>query len=203
LLVSDAVRYFFDNATSFSAQASDVGKQDDESENDELEEIMEDIQEALVLARRQGVLPHVRIARILAGEPSGQFSSESFPDKDTSKGSIPLSVALDYVGSILEESHKEISRLTAETEEYNTISNAIEMEIEGLLRISNSRGQANIEEEYSRLDIDNIYAKIRADESDMNRKTVENVTESFWREMNQSEDSFDIIARFFAKGIIN
>ena len=184
------------------SQANADGKLDDESENDELEEIMEDIQEALVMARRQGVIPPVRIARILAGEESpGQFSADAAPS-DSGKGSIPLSVALDYVGNILEESRKEITRLNAEVEEYNMMSNATEKEIEGLLRVSNARGQASAEESSSRMNIDELYARVRADESETDRRNVDTPTESFWREMNQSEDSFDVIARFFAKGVI-
>jgi hypothetical protein len=76
--------------------------------DDEMEEILSDIQEVLSLAQRQGVLPPVRIARILAGEGTGQFSSSS---NKTPQRTVPLSVALDYVGEILDESRSEISRL--------------------------------------------------------------------------------------------
>jgi hypothetical protein len=186
-------------------QANAAGRLDDDSDDDELDEIMDDIQEALALARRQGVLPPVRIARILAGESSGQFSTEGVP-ADSNKGSIPLSVALDYVGSILEESRKEISRLNTEVEEYNGMCNSMEKEIEGLLRVSNRRSPSTDEADSaaSRLNIDDIYLKVRADENTSSRLNIDDVfTEAFWREMNQSEDSFDVIARYFAKGIIN
>ena len=73
-----------------------------------MEEILDDIQEVLSLAQRQGVLPPVRIARILAGEGTGQFSSSS---NNAPQRTVPLSVALDYVGEILDESRREISRL--------------------------------------------------------------------------------------------
>lgn len=63
------------------------------------------------MARRQGVLPPVRIARILAGEGTGQFSSASGGTTSSSQRTVPLSVALDYVGDILDDSRKEITRL--------------------------------------------------------------------------------------------
>ena len=76
-----------------------------------MDEILYDIQEVLSLAQRQGVLPPVRIARILAGEGTGQFSSHKFVDTKSPQRTVPLSVALDYVGEILDESRSEISRL--------------------------------------------------------------------------------------------
>jgi hypothetical protein len=82
-----------------------------EDSDDEADEILCDIQEALSLARRQGVLPPVRIARILAGEGTGQFSSPEAAPSSSGQRTVPLSVALDYVGAILDESRKEISRL--------------------------------------------------------------------------------------------
>jgi hypothetical protein len=47
---------------------------------------------------------------------------------------VPLSVALDYVGTILEDSRKDISRLKSEVEEYNLLCNTMESEIDSLLR---------------------------------------------------------------------
>lgn len=161
---------------------------------------MSDIQEALALARRQGVLPPVRITRILAGESSGQFSS--YDKKSTTTVSIPLSVALDYVGSILEESRREIERLTSEVEEYNVLCNSMEKEIESLMRASDFRSLVADDSHSPRMDIEELYARVRADESETGRKSVIRPTEAFWREMNQAEDSFDVIARYFAKGII-
>lgn len=95
---------------------------------------MEDIQEALSLARRQGVLPPVRIARILAGEGTGQFSNVTTTDNALQKRTVPLSVALDYVGTILDESRQEIGRLRSEVDEYNQLCNSMEKEVESLLR---------------------------------------------------------------------
>ena len=80
-------------------------------DDDESNEVLSDIRETLSLARRQGVLPPVRIARILAGEGTGQFSSADTTSTSSRQRTIPLSVALDYVGAILDESRKEISRL--------------------------------------------------------------------------------------------
>ena len=57
----------------------------------------------------------------------------------------------------------------------------------------------------SRVDIDGVYSRVRTSMDNVdNRKDVrtEQSREAFWREMNQSEDSFDTIARFFAKGVI-
>ena len=72
---------------------------------------MYDIQEALSLAQRQGVLPPVRIARILAGEGTGQFGGSAGAASGAGRRTVPLSVALDYVGEILDDSRREISRL--------------------------------------------------------------------------------------------
>ena len=91
-------------------QEKEDGESDDESDA-ESDEILYDIQEALSLARRQGILPAVRIARILAGEGTSQFSSDDATNDTPQHRTIPLSVALDYVGAVLDESRKEISRL--------------------------------------------------------------------------------------------
>jgi hypothetical protein len=113
------------------------------------------------LAHRQGVLPPVRIARILAGEGTGQFSSASGGASSSNQRTVPLSVALDYVGDILDESRKEITRLKvsfliglflgrksvfgshhssvveqSEVEEYNQLCNHMETEVDALLRAS-------------------------------------------------------------------
>lgn len=66
-----------------------------------------------MLAKSQGALPPVRIARILAGEGAGQFSAETKRNEAEKHQTVPLSVALDYVGAILDDSRKEISRLKA------------------------------------------------------------------------------------------
>ncbi|KAL7566823.1 hypothetical protein ACA910_021325 [Epithemia clementina (nom. ined.)] len=121
---------------------------DSEEYAEETEELLDDIQATLALARRQGASPPVRIARILAGEGTGQFSPKEPPtalssgggrrtsSSSSSASSVPLSVALEYLGSILEESRVEGDRLKAEVEEYNDLCNSMEREIESLLRTS-------------------------------------------------------------------
>jgi hypothetical protein len=76
-------------------------------------EILEDIQEALSIARVQKQITPVRITRILAGESTEQFSGEVAPGVMPTAGpqAVPLSVALEYVGMILDDSRKEIMRL--------------------------------------------------------------------------------------------
>jgi hypothetical protein len=76
--------------------------------------LLHDTHEALVLARDHGnSIPPVRVLRILAGEGSGQFSSIDNYSHDTyiHRSSVPLSVALDYVGATLDESSSKMERL--------------------------------------------------------------------------------------------
>lgn len=214
LLFSGSLRRLFqflvghlaDITFSFLSLQNDANKNvpDDGSENDETTEIMEDIQEALTLARRQGVLPPVRIARILAGEGPGQFSSDRVT-KGTKK-TVPLFVALDYVGTVLEKSRREAFRLKSEIEEYNHLCNSMENEIDSLLRSSNILPAISVDESNSggvRLSIDNFLAKVKSEEAGGGVDIVsEEVKEAFWREMMQTDDSFDTISRFFAKGVI-
>ena len=162
---------------------------------------MDDIRETLALARRQRVLPPVRITRILAGESSGQFSTYD-RNVATAKTSIPLSVALDYVGNILEESRREIQRLTSEVEEYNVLCNSMEQEIESLVHTSDQRFHVDDDKYTSRMNTEELYARVRADENESSKQAATKPAEAFWREMHQSEDSFDVIARYFGKGII-
>lgn len=178
---------------------------DEGSDEDETFEILDDIEEALNLARRQGVLPPVRIARILAGEGSGQFSSES--SSRNNKRTVPLSVALDYVGTVLEKSRREAARLKSEIEEFNHLCNSMEEEISSLIRVSSGLSPMVDDRESmgydGRLDIDELYAKVKSEETGLIRDSIsDQVRETFWREMNQTEDSFDTISRFFAKGSI-
>jgi vacuolar protein sorting-associated protein 11 len=151
------------------------------------------------------VLPPVRIARILAGEGSGQFSCETSSSKN--KRTVPLSVALDYVGTVLEQSSREASRLKSEIEEFNQLCNSMEEEISSLIRVSSGLSPMIDERERSaydgRLDIDELYARVKSEETGSIRDGIsDQLREAFWREMNQTEDSFDTISRFFAKGSI-
>jgi hypothetical protein len=149
----------------------------------------------------------VRIARVLAGEGSGQFTSDR-PSKERKK-TVPLHVALDYVGSVLEKSRKESFRLRSEIEEYNQLCNTMENEIDSLLRASyvlptsNSGNGPTEAMQNSRLNIDNLLAKVKSEETQMvTDGMTEQTREAFWREIMQAEDSFETISRFFAKGVI-
>jgi hypothetical protein len=149
----------------------------------------------------------VRIARVLAGEGSGQFTSDR-PSKERKK-TVPLHVALDYVGSVLEKSRKESFRLRSEIEEYNQLCNTMENEIDSLLRASyvlptsNSGNGPTETMQNSRLNIDNLLAKVKSEETQMvTDGMTEQTREAFWREIMQAEDSFETISRFFAKGVI-
>lgn len=177
---------------------------DDMSEDDEMDEIMDDIQEVLKLARRQRAIAPVRVARILAGEGTSQFSVVS--DGGTGDPTaVPLSVALDYVGTVLEESRHEVSRLKAEIEEYNQLCNSMEMEIDSLLRTSSVLPQLDEEQEVGhngRMDIEELFVKVKMDREQQS-VIPEQAREAFWREMNQTDDNFDTIARFFGKGLIH
>jgi len=167
------------------------------AEEDEQEEVLEDIQEALALAKRQGVLPAVRVTRILAGESSGQFTTASNEEAISLSSSIPLSVALDYVGTILEESRQEIDRLDEEIDEYTGLCDSMEKEIDEL----NEAVMPRNSEEKKEMDIDYTYQELRASES-MGNTIPNRPTEAFWRELNQSDDKFGTVAKYFAKGVI-
>jgi hypothetical protein len=205
-LLADVLGNFVEIASQKLNMAVDSNAEDDTSDHSEADEILEDIQEALSLARRQGVLPPVRVARILAGEGTGAFSAEgAAANVDKNLRTVPLSVALDYVGTILEESRKEITRLSSEVEEYNQLCNSMEREIDSLLRASYAlppTSECASGQPPYRLNIDELYAKVRADDTDSN-EVSEQPREAFWRDMNQSEDTFETIARFFAKGVIS
>ena len=204
---ADVLGYFVNMVTERLADSEHDNVDDDgEESDDEVNDILEDIQETLALARSQGVLPPVRIARILAGEGTGQFSSAVIPSDRVQSRTVPLSVALDYVGDILDESRKEISRLKVEVEEYNQLCNAMEAQIDSLLNIPQT---PNSPEDTSkqikpRIDIEDMYSKIRmaVDEGERPDNKAELSREAFWREMDQSEDNFQTIARFFTKNVI-
>jgi vacuolar protein sorting-associated protein 11 len=203
-ILADVLGYFVSMVTERLTDGETEA--DGEESDDEVDGILEDIQEALALARRQGVLPPVRIARILAGEGTGQFSSAIIGPNRPQIKTVPLSVALDYVGDILDESRKEISRLKTEVEEYNQLCNSMEAEIDSLLKASQpSPGQKEASEEISpRINIEEMYAKVRMalDENEKQDHRSDLSREAFWREMDQTEDSFQTIARFFTKGVI-
>jgi hypothetical protein len=55
-----------------------------------------------------------------------------------------------------------------------------------------------------RTNIEEMYSKVRmaVDDGEKVESKAELSREAFWREMDQSEDSFQTIARFFGKGVI-
>ena len=116
-------------------------------------------------------------------------------------------MALDYVGTVLEKSRREASRLKSEIEEYNHMCNSMENEIAALLRVSYGLAPLSDDEATSlhdsRLSIDELFAKVKSDEGAPATNIIsEQTREAFWREMNRTEDSFETISHFFAKGSI-
>ena len=152
------------------------------------------------------MLPPVRIARILAGEGTGQFRASSLDDGDDDlhQRTIPLAVALDYVGSVLDESRQEISRLKSEVEEYNKLCNNMEAEVENLLRQSQHSVSAEENEAAAKMNIEEMYAIVRTalDDTTTVDDNAELSREAFWREMDQTDDTFQTIARYYTKGVI-
>lgn len=205
-LLADVLGYFVNMVTERLAEAEEENADDGEESDDEVNDILEDIEETLAIARRQGVLPPVRIARILAGEGTGQFSTVEVSQDRPQVRTVPLSVALDYVGDILDESRKEISRLKIEVEEYNQLCNSMEAEIDSLLKASQTMPHSKEfnNEIAPRINIEDMYAKVRSASDEVERPDgkADLSREAFWREMDQSEDSFQTIARFFTKGVI-
>ena len=197
-ILADVLGHFVEIAS----EKIDHDRPDDSSIHSEEEAILDDIGEALTLAKAQGVLPPVRIARILAGEGVGQFSTELRREQ---KRTVPLSVALDYVGDILDDSRREITKLKAEVEEYNDLCNSMEAEVDSLLngRTETVNTKAT-HGDVSTINIDDMYTRLKLSIEEgpkLENRTVQS-REPFWREMNHSEDRFETISRFFAKGII-
>ena len=60
------------------------------------------------MVQSQGILPPVSVTRILAGEGTGQFSGSLHGGDGKS---VPISVALPYIGGILDEDSKTIINL--------------------------------------------------------------------------------------------
>lgn len=72
--------------------------------------------------------------RIVDGDEVGQFShKKSSFLKSKNHGSVPLSVAFDYIGAVLDESSKDINRLKSDLLDYHQICNSLEEEIKSLL----------------------------------------------------------------------
>ena len=170
-------------------------------------EIHDDIREALNMARAQGVIPPVRIAKILAGEGVGEFSSSVEGSVSTEGGGVPLSVGLEYIGSMLDDSSKEISRLKNDVAEYNQMCISMQAEIDALTRVGGTEDDepksASSSIRVQGLSISELYDKmLNAPTTTSDEGEVRNESEEFWREMEQSEDRFETVARFFGKDII-
>jgi len=202
-ILADVLGHFVSIASEkVGDDSTDHNSDDGKSTNSQEEEILEDIREALSMARSQGELPPVRVARILAGEGTGQFSENVMPDMK--RRTVPLSVALDYVGDILDESGEKITALQAEVEEYNTLCKSMEEEVEALL--SNQYNGQNTSNTINKdvFDIEGFYSRLQSSLEDgpkMENRTSQ-AREAFWRDMDQSDDRFETISRYFAKGLI-
>ena len=214
-LLPEVLGYFVNMSSSVllkpNANGDAVSIMDDYSDASEYTteagEIHDDIREALNMARAQGVIPPVRIAKILAGEGVGEFSSSIEGTASAEVGGVPLSVGLDYIGSMLDESSKEISRLKNDVAEYNQMCISMQAEIDALTRV---RGREEEEPKSASssirvqgLSISELYDKmLNAPTTTSDDGEVRNESEEFWREMEQSEDRFETVARFFGKDII-
>jgi hypothetical protein len=80
----------------------------------------------------------------------------------------------------------------------------MEAEVGSLLRASQSIPASKSEQVSPRINIEEMYSKVRMalDDDEKTDSKAELSREAFWREMDQTEDSFQTIARFFAKGVI-
>ena len=206
-ILGDVLGHFVSLATEKLNQKDDDASVDSESE---LGELLQDVKEALQMARSQNVLPPVRIARILAGYGVGQFRNESDSVESEAHEGVPLSVAIDYIGNVLDEKGKEIDRLQSDVEEYDTMCEEMETEINSLsLSKGNARKSPSSRNHQSPLvtvDVDEMYDKLLESSFEIKAgqdKPSELHSEEFWRAMGQSEDRFGTIAKFFAKDIIN
>lgn len=198
-LLADVLGFFIQKAT----KEMPIGV-DDESINSEssLGDLLDDIKEGLSLARSQNVLPPVRVARILAGETTGQFQEESrgAAHHSSEQNSVPLSVAIQYIGGVFDESTKVINKLKNDVEDYSRLCDSMEDEISELLSYQNNQTTTK----HLGIDIDFLYSKVLDDTSDItSEKKSELIAESFWQQMNESSDRFDTIARFYAKDVLD
>jgi len=173
--------------------------EDDKSINSESDigELLDDIKQGLSMV--QSVLPPVRVVRILAGIGIGQFTEERKEGVSSDDNGVPLSVALDYIGTVMDKQSQEIDRLKSNIEEYNNMCNEMESEINELQSLENSSKASNL----SGINIDEMHTKLMQTPLDIaSEKKSELVSEEFWRQMEQSSDRFETIARFFSKDIL-
>ena len=195
-LLADVLGHFVSMASKMFG--TDDDEQSINSESD-VGELLDDIKEALSMARSQSVLPPVRVARILAGDGIGQFSEEH-NEAEKIEGSLPLSVALDYISVTMDEQSQEIDRLKSNIEEYNTMCNEMESEINELTAME--KNSKAIDYPHG-INIDDMYSKLMDSvPENAGEKKSELASEEFWRQMEHSSDRFETLARFFAKDIL-
>ena len=174
---------------------------------------LSDLREALFMARAQRAeLPPARVARILAGEGSGRFSTPwKVSQPDGPPRGVPLDVALDYIGPVLDGSHAEAARLREELKEYSTLCQEMEEEIEFLRYGKPKRSEQEKEETMEshlknlRDDIPDMLRRLteatesfNADDEEMK---AEHIREEFFRDIASSKDKSEVVARYFAKGL--
>jgi hypothetical protein len=196
-LLADVLGHF---VTMASEKSMTVDEDQSINSDTYLGELMDDIKEALSMTRALGTLPPVRVARILSGDSVGQFTEERKSDvKNDGKG-VPLSVALDYVGSVMDEHSQEVDRLKNIIEEYNKMCYSMESEINELLDNEIPGKTTNPNE----INIDEMFAKLMdpSQESNSSEKKSELASEEFWRQMEQTSDRFETIIRFFSKDVL-
>ena len=178
-------------------------------------EVLADLQEALFLAQAQRAdLPAIRVVRILAGEGTGKFTSSStISSPDGPSQGVPLSVALNYVGPVLDGLRSDSHRIREDVNEYASLCSKMEEQIESL-RSGNggssapSEGEEETAESYLKKLSDSIPTMVgwvkqaTAASATQEDSKAEQNREEFWRELSQSQDSFETIARYFSKGVI-
>jgi hypothetical protein len=114
--------------------------------------------------------------------------------------------------------------LQSEIHEYNSLCNNLETEVASLLSPS-AQCKSSVTacvwvlslacrtkllstaapEAPSRMDIDQVYSKVRMSIDSFERKLGddERPREAFWRELSQTEDKYETVTRFFAKGVVH
>jgi len=174
---------------------------------------LSDLREALFMARAQRAeLPPARVARILAGEGSGRFSAPwKISQPDGPPRGVPLDIALDYIGPVLDGSHAEAARLREELREYSALCEEMEEGIEflryGKPKRSDQQQEETMESHLKDLrdDIPDMLRRLTeatdALSTDADEVKAEQVREEFFRDVAFSKDKSDAVARYFAKGL--
>jgi len=187
-----------------------------EGGSEELTEVTEDIEEVLEIVKRGGGLGGVsicptRIIRILAGqgyeeeeerEGEGEGEGEE-KENENETGSLPLSVAVDYVTNLLTTNKNEVRRLEKEIDSYEEACRNMEEKLEAL-QMGNLGGNEKEKRRRSRIDVlmDELGKGGEAGQGGlglgMGGETSNNNGE--WiRQLEFSENRFDLLASFFYK----